>query len=374
MPLLPLKPGVLTSWESRPIDFIAEGEKVVDNAIIHYFLNNGAGKFSDVDSYLKSRSYDFIDITIKRSLARLTKSGGLAMHAAGRSTSYSLTTFGRLTLNINAKNYCAADPDNRHGQTSYNFDLFTSLPADVFNAEERSKIDSATRTYRQRAEGLSPALHQKELERFIIELSWKSSKIEGNTYTLLDTERLIREGVPSGKNTLAETAMILNHKTAFNEILNDVTGFQTLTLANLERLHAILVKDLGVGTGLRQRSVGITGSVYRPLDNIHQIREAVADLTAAIGRANTGADKALMALLGVSYIQPFEDGNKRTARMMANALLLAHQLAPLSYRSVTEEDYREAVLVFYELNSLVPFKKIFVEQYVFAANNYAVTA
>ncbi len=73
-----------------------------------------------------------------------------------------------------------------------------------------------------------------------------------------------------------------------------------------------------------------------------------------------------------SSLQPFEDGNKRTGRLMANALLLAHRCAPLSYRSVDENDYREALLVFYELNSVIPFKKIFIAQYEFAAKNYLV--
>lgn len=75
---------------------------------------------------------------------------------------------------------------------------------------------------------------------------------------------------------------------------------------------------------------------------------------------------------GLSYIQPFEDGNKRTSRLLANAILLAYNYAPLSYRSVDENDYREAILVFYELNSIMPFKKIFISQYEFAAKNYAV--
>ena len=81
--------------------------------------------------------------------------------------------------------------------------------------------------------------------------------------------------------------------------------------------------------------------------------------------------KALVSLLGISYIQPFEDGNKRTSRLMANALLMAYGCAPLSYRSVDENAYREATLVFYELNSIVSFKKIFIEQYDFAAHNYS---
>jgi len=82
--------------------------------------------------------------------------------------------------------------------------------------------------------------------------------------------------------------------------------------------------------------------------------------------------KALISLLGVNYIQPFSDGNKRTSRFMANAILLSHNLLPLSYRNIGEDEYREAVLVFYESNSIMPFKKIFLSQYAFTANNYSI--
>ena len=114
------------------------------------------------------------------------------------------------------------------------------------------------------------------------------------------------------------------------------------------------------------------GSKYKPLDNIHQITDAVEELSRAVRRIKSPYAKALLALLGVSYVQPFEDGNKRTSRLMANALLMAHACAPLSYRSVDEAEYREAMLVFYELNSIGAFKKIFIGQYDFAARNYAV--
>ena len=125
----------------------------------------------------------------------------------------------------------------------------------------------------------------------------------------------------------------------------------------MEELHEILVKDLSVGLGLRKRPVGVIGSKYQPLDNIHQITDAVEALSGAISKMQTPYAKALMALSGISYVQPFEDGNKRTARLMANAILLAHKCAPLSYRSVEESEYREAMLVFYEINSIVPLKR-----------------
>ena len=168
--------------------------------------------------------------------------------------------------------------------------------------------------------------------------------------------------------------MILNHKEAFKFIRENSTIFKELNLAKLEEVHTILVKDLNVNLGIREKAVGVTGSIYRPLDNIHQIKEAITALCGVVNNMSSPYAKALIVLLGISYIQPFEDGNKRTSRLVANSILLAHGHAPLSYRSVDENDYREAVLAFYELNSIVPFKKIFIEQYVFAAENYAIKA
>ena len=118
--------------------------------------------------------------------------------------------------------------------------------------------------------------------------------------------------------------------------------------------------------------VGVTGSTYTPLDNQFQIREA---LEAVVETANAMTDaysRALLLLASISYIQPFEDGNKRTARLMANALLVAHRLAPLSYRNVDERDYRKAVLCFYELNTITPLKDILTDQYLFSAETYRI--
>ena len=77
-----------------------------------------------------------------------------------------------------------------------------------------------------------------------------------------------------------------------------------------------------------------------------------------------------MAVLGLSYIQPFVDGKKRTSRLLANAFLISDNLAPLSYRNVNDRDYKEVTIVFYEQNSVMPFKQLFMEQYIFSTDNY----
>jgi Fic family protein len=106
-------------------------------------------------------------------------------------------------------------------------------------------------------------------------LSWKSSRIEGNTYTLVDTENLIRRGIEAPGHDKNEARMILNHKEAFKFIQEHGASFATLTKANMQEVHKILIGGLHVNSGFRSKPVGVTGSKYRPLDNIHQITEAV---------------------------------------------------------------------------------------------------
>lgn len=311
-------------------------------------------------------------VTVKRTLSAMARRGLLAASGAGRSVSYSVDVAGRIFFDVDARAYCAIEPDKRFGTDRYAFDLFARIPDELFTATELERLDRATAEYEKRTRNISPAIEKKELERLIIELSWKSSKIEGNTYTLLDTERLLLENREAPGHAHKEAQMIVNHKDAFAFIREHAREFRTLARANLEKLHALLVKDMAVDTGFRRSPVGVTGSIYRPLNNIYQLREGVDELSSAVARVATPYAKAMIALLGISYLQPFADGNKRTSRLFANAILLAYGRAPLSYRSVDENEYREAMLVFYELNSVVPFKKIFIEQYVFSANNYAV--
>lgn len=346
----------LNNKQQRIISLFLEHEKLSSSAV-HTLLQTGE---------------DISLVTVKRELSELSNGDYLHVQGAGRSTEYEISSLGRLVANVDAAKYSAIDPDKRYGLDAYQFALFPTFPESIFSPEEQRKLDSATDEYVKRTKNLSSTIQKKELERLIIELSWKSSRIEGNTYTLLDTERLILEHKEALGHSKDEARMILNHKAAFLFIRDHLESYQTLNRSNLEKLHALLVKDLGVDSGLRSRPVGILGSKYRPLDNRHQIIEAIENLSLAITRAKTPYQKAMLAILGISYVQPFEDGNKRTSRLMANALLLAHGCAPLSYRSVDENEYREAILVFYELQSVMSFKKIFIDQYTFAARNYTI--
>lgn len=164
--------------------------------------------------------------------------------------------------------------------------------------------------------------------------------------------------------------MLLNHKEALNFIIAHPDYVVPLTVTGIEDIHSLLVKDLGVDRNIRQRRVGISGTNYRPLDNEHQIKEALTDMCVLINEKEDILEKALLALVLLSYIQAFADGNKRTARIVSNAILIAQGYCPLSFRTVDSIEYKKAMLIFYEQNNIYSFKKIFMNQYEFAVNSY----
>jgi len=312
-------------------------------------------------------------VTMRRDIRELVDLGFLKEEGAGPALRYFKTTLGALFSPYEASEYQNQTFKKFDQKISFNQKLFPEFPSNVFSEKELYDLDEATKNYQVKLKTQTENIKAKELERFVIELSWKSSKIEGNTYTLLDTEKLLREGTPANGKTTAETTMILNHKTAFDFVLENKTLVKTKNLLPfLEELHRLLTDNLLIDQGIRKALVGITGTNYLPLGISFKIEEALTELFLSLERSESFYQKALLALAGTSYIQPFVDGNKRTARLFANAFLLAENLAPLSYRNVDEKDYREAILVFYEQNSIIPLKKIFVEQYLFSAEFYAV--
>lgn len=309
-------------------------------------------------------------VTVKRNLSTLAKTGYLKQTGAGRSVKYTLSKKGWLLRPFDAHEYLGEDPDERLKNHHFQFDVLEPPYEALFSEADVAALETATGAYRKNAHGNDHAARKKELMRFTVEFSWKTSQIEGNTYDLISTERLLLYGEKSATNTEFEAQMILNQKQALEFILEHPEIWETPSINSLEKLHDFVADKLDITKNLRKTLVGITGTNYRPLENEFQIREALELLFTYIAKAHTIYEKALLSILGISYIQPFVDGNKRTSRLLGNAMLLAGNYAPLSYRSVNDRIYKEACLVFYEQNSIEPFKKIFIEQYVFSANSY----
>ena len=313
-------------------------------------------------------------VTVKRQLSVLTKAGYLEQTGGGRSVKYMLSKKGWLLRPFDIRDYFERGPDERLKNHHFQFDVLEPPYVQLFSETELAALDSATQAYRNNADHNDDATRKKELMRFIVEFSWKTSQIEGNTYDLISTERLLLYGEKSDTNSEFEAQMILNQKKALEFILANTELWEQTTVRSLEMLHSFVADKLDISRNLRKTIVGITGTNYRPLESEFQIRDALELLFTNIGSASAIYEKAMFSVLGISYIQPFVDGNKRTSRLLGNAMLIAENYAPLSYRSVDERAYKEACLVFYEQNSIEPFKKLFIEQYIFAANNYNIAS
>ena len=327
---------------------------------------------SSRDDIAKGIDFDGSDATMKRMIASGVQDGSIVVEGKARATRYRLSDQAHLLMPLNSDTYFSLDQDKRQVQTSFNFDLIRQqLPVvTLFTDDEMALLNELQAEFKQHISEMTENEYRKEMERLGIDLSWKSSQIEGNTYSLLETERLLRESKTADGKTKEEAVMLLNHKDALRFVLDNPDYLQHLTISHIEDIHQLLTKELSVDRGIRHRRVGITGTNYHPLDNEFQIREALRDTCELINGKENVFEKALLTLVLLSYIQAFSDGNKRTARITSNAILIANGYCPLSFRSVDSIDYKKAMLIFYEQNNLFAFKKIFIEQFEFAVREY----
>ena len=312
------------------------------------------------------------DSTMKRLLSAAVKEGNIETAGRGPATKYKLTPQAHVTMPLDLATYFNKDIDEREVQESFNFDLIRDvLPkVEIFTKEELEVLNAAQMEFEKNTEGMTELEYRKEMERLGVDLSWKSSQIEGNTYSLLETERLLKDKQTASGKTKEEAIMLLNHKDALDFVLDAPDFLKELSVHRIENLHSILTKELEVDRNIRHRRVGITGTNYRPLDNEFQIREALEDTCTLVNGKDNVFEKAILTLVLLSYIQAFVDGNKRTARITSNAILIANGYCPISFRTVDSIDYKKAMLMFYEQNNIAAFKKIFIEQFLFAVKTY----
>ena len=210
--------------------------------------------------------------------------------------------------------------------------------------------------------------------RLFIDLSWNSSRLEGNTYSLLETERLLSAGdAAEGKGAL-EAQMILNHKAAI-EFLMDCTpdmGFNRYTLLNLHALLSDnLLPDPTASGRLRTVAVGIGQAVFLPLEGPQLIAECFAQVLDTAAAIQDPLEQAFFAMVHLPYLQPFEDVNKRVSRLAANIPLIQHNLCPLSFVDVPPAAYISAMLGVYELNRIELLRDVFAWAYKRSCARYS---
>lgn len=213
---------------------------------------------------------------------------------------------------------------------------------------------------------------RKVLEQLLIDLSWSSSRLEGNTYSLLATEELFKSGAPPSD---LEGVMLLNHKRAI-EFLVDAVPSYGLTDSVIRNLHALLMQDLLTDTadlgGIRTKIVNISDTTYVP-SQVPQLLEEMISLI--IGKAKyikNPAEAAFFLWVNLAYLQPFEDGNKRTSRLAANIPLMLFNCAPLTFLDVDPRDYAKAMLGIYELCDVTIAVELFAWTYRRSIRKYQV--
>lgn len=211
------------------------------------------------------------------------------------------------------------------------------------------------------------------LNRLLIDLSWASSQLEGNTYSRLDTERLIEFGqVAEGKDAL-ETQMILNHKDAIEYLVRD-PDHAALTPDTIIALHAFLSDGLMVDPSacgrIRRRAVEIGGSVYLPVALPQRLEELFGIVIQMAAEIHDPFEQAFFLMVHLPYLQPFEDVNKRVSRLAANIPFIRHNLCPLSFIDVPQQAYVDAMIGVYELNRIELLRDVFVWAYERSCQQY----
>ncbi|QQZ27435.1 Fic family protein [Thiothrix subterranea] len=211
------------------------------------------------------------------------------------------------------------------------------------------------------------------LNRLLIDLSWASSHLEGNTYSRLDTRALIEQGTVAAGKAVTETQMILNHKAAIELLIDNIStaGFNRYTVMNL---HSALAENLLANPAdegrLRQHLVEISHSTFRPLDVPPQIAIQFDQVLDKANQIRDPFEQAFFVMVHLPYLQPFADVNKRTSRLAANLPLLQHNLCPLTFLDVPEAAYSQAVLGVYEMTRVELLRDVFVWAYERSTQEY----
>jgi Fic family protein len=302
--------------------------------------------------------------TLSRRMERLTELRHVTRQGQARATRY---------LRDPYHDYFAVPPTRRKA-VGYNADVLANYRPNVdrwLSAEECRRLEEAGGGRRMDASTYSRTIAQK----LLIDLSYASSALEGNTYTYLDTQVLIEFGQVAEGKDLDETRMILNHKEAINHILEYLADIE-ISVRDIKDIHALLSRGLrnmgpyDTGRVRRMPVDHIGGSSYVPLVIPQRIEEELETIAAKAQQIDNPFEQCLFLLTFISYLQAFKDVNKRTGRLVCNIPLLKAGLAPFTFIDLDKTQYVHGLLAFYELNRVDLIKDAFVEGYIRSAARY----
>lgn len=353
---------------------------------------------ASISELLKRPELDFTKRTLQRRLNQLIDEGNLVPEGEGRGRRYLLPVKTSAETILRETPPCKEDP-------SYKTDSDWLSPAakevrDSVNRSIGARTPVGYQTdflecYQPNTDAyLSPQLRRRLLEmgqvgisdlpagtylrqvmhRLLIDLSWNSSRLEGNTYSLLETQCLVEHGENANGKNAEETQMILNHKAAIEMLADQAEeiGFNRYTVCNL---HALLADNLLTNPAacgrLRSLGVGIGGTVYHPLAVPQAIEEQFIQILDKAEAIEDPFEQAFFVMVHLPYLQPFEDVNKRVSRLAANIPLVKHNLCPLSFIDVEQEDYIGGLIGIYEQNRIEYLRDVFVWAYQRSCAHYS---
>jgi DNA-binding transcriptional ArsR family regulator len=267
-------------------------------------------------------------------------------------------------------------PQSARKPVGYNRDFLNAYrPGETFYLPEdaRSRL-AATGTRPMGDQEPAGTYARQILNRLLIDLAWNSSRLEGNTYSLLDTKRLIEFGQEAEGGDRLEAQMILNHKDAIEFLVGNAAdiGFNRYTILNLHGILANnLLADERAAGRLRRIGVGIDGSVYHPLETPQIVEECFDQLLATAAAITDPFEQSLFVMVQLPYLQAFDDVNKRVSRMAANIPFIRANLSPLSFTDLPRGLYAHAILGVYELNRIELLRDVFIWAYERSAARYA---
>lgn len=326
--------------------------------------------------------------TLQRRLGKLSEQGKIIISGNARATVYKLVT------NVNEAERVPEQvtliplsdkslelrslvngPIQARKPVGYNRDFLESYQPNVDSYLTKQELSRLAEFGITKTDQPAGTYAQQILNRLLIDLSWNSSRLEGNTYSLLDTERLISQGEADDTKSAKEAQMILNHKDAIEFIVQaaEDIGFNRYTLLNLHAMLANnLLSDPEAPGRLRSIPVGISGSAYTPLAIPQLIGELFDIILKKAEQIENPYEQSFFMMVHLPYLQPFDDVNKRVSRLAANISFIRGNLSPLSFIDVPDDLYTDGIKAVYELNEIDLLKDVFLWAYERSATRYAV--
>lgn len=260
---------------------------------------------------------------------------------------------------------------------TYNPQWFDSYRPNETTYFQPDEIAELVRQGRRAAEAEPAGTYARRIyNRLLIDLSYNSSRLEGNTYSLIDTERLLIEGTSAAGKLDEEKVMILNHKEAIRHLVDNAARLE-VSYDEICTLHYLLSDGLvsaGYSGKIRDHGVRVGASTYVPLEGRERLDRQLRAIARKAAAIDNPYEQSLFLLVHVAYLQAFSDVNKRTSRLSANIPLLKHNRVPLSFNSIEKDDYASAMIAIYELNDVRPIIELYVASYLRTCREYDATA